>query len=176
MALQTATLGTLLRHLLELLDRDVEAAYTASSIHWRPRYTPILRALLRTGPASIRQLSQEIGITHSAVSQTVSQMATDGWVELRPGKDARERIVEPTPALADVVPALERQWAATNAAAARLDAELSAPLSRIAAEAIDALTRQPFRDRIAEAGRQTPPRPSRSSVSPTSPRKGSTTP
>ncbi|MDH0865238.1 helix-turn-helix domain-containing protein [Mitsuaria sp. GD03876] len=174
MALQTATLGTLLRHLLELLDRDVEAAYAASSIHWRPRYTPVLRALRRTGPASIRQLSQEIGITHSAVSQTVSQMATDGWVELRPGQDARERIVEPTPALAEIVPALERQWAATNAAADQLDAELSAPLSRIAAEAIEALTRQPFHDRIAKAARRPAPRAARASS--TSPRKGSTTP
>jgi len=159
----SATLGTLLRHLLELLDGDVEAAYVASALDWRPRYTPVLRALRRTGPASIRQLSQEIGITHSAVSQTVSQMVNAGWLALRPGQDARERIVEVTPALDEIVPALERQWAATNAAADQLDAELSAPLSRIAAEAIDALTRHPFRERIAKAARA--PRVRKSSTS-----------
>lgn len=145
------TLGTLLRHLVDLLDRDVEAAYAAAGLTWRPRNTPVLRALMRLGPASIRTLSKEIGITHSAVSQTVSQMAKDGLVEMKPGADARERIAALTAKAEAMIPALKRQWAATNAAADQLDAELSAPLSKIAAEAIEALTHRPFGERISEA-------------------------
>lgn len=151
MATPSPTLGTLLRHLIELLDRDVEAAYEAAGLNWRPRYTPILRALLSHGPASIRLLSREIGITHSAVSQTVSQMVKDGLVELKPGADARERIVVLTGQTEAMVPALRRQWAATNAAANELDAALSAPLSQVAAEAIEALTQRPFGERIRQA-------------------------
>ena len=152
----SATLGTLLRRLIELLDRDVEAAYKAAGLTWRPRYTPILRALMAEGEASIRSISLRIGITHSAVSQTVSQMARDGMVEMRSGSDARERIVALTSKAEAMIPALRRQWAATNAAANELDAELSAPLSKVAAEAIEALTQRAFRDRIKHAEAKAP--------------------
>ena len=145
------TLGSLLRHLIELLDSDVEAAYRASGLDYRPRYTPVVTALATLGPASIRTISQDRGMTHSAVSQTVSLMARDGLVELTPGEDARERIVALTPRAQAMLPALRRQWDATAEAAASLDAELSAPLSKVAAEAIQALERRPFAARIAEA-------------------------
>ena len=70
-------------------------------------------------------------------------------MKLRPGGDARERIVALTPAAKTIVPRLKRQWAATNAAADALDHELSMPLSTLLREAIEALERQPFGDRLA---------------------------
>jgi DNA-binding MarR family transcriptional regulator len=149
MTLRTATLGTLLRHLTETLDGAVEDTYARIAPGYRPRFTPIVRALLELGPASIRTISQHAGITHSAVSQTVSQMAKQRLVKLRPGGDARERIVALTPAAKAIVPRLKQQWAATNAAAEALDRELSMPLSTLLREAIDALERQPFGDRLA---------------------------
>jgi len=142
------TLGTLLRHLLEMLDGDVEAAYVAAGLAWRPRYTPVLRGLLSLGPVSIKALALKIGISHSAVSQTVAQMAKDALVDLKPGADARERIVVLTPKAEAMIPALQRQWAAVNAAADDLDAELTAPLSDTIQDAIAALNRRPFRQRI----------------------------
>lgn len=145
------TLGTLVRHLLEQLDGDLEAVYAASGLEWRPRYTPVLRVLMRQGPASIKALAQEIGITHSAASQTVTQMAKQRLVTLKPGADARERIVVLSAKARRMVPALQRQWAATNAAAAQLDAELSVPLSAVLSEAIAALDQRPFATRIAAA-------------------------
>jgi len=111
----------------------------------------VLRVLLRLGPASIKVLAQEIGITHSAASQTVTQMAKQRLVALKPGADARERIVVLSAKARRMVPALQRQWAATNAAAAQLDAELSVPLSTVLAEAIAALHERPFATRIAAA-------------------------
>ena len=145
------TLGTLVRNLLELLDREVEAAYAASGLAWRPRYTPILRALLSLGPTSIKALALETGVSHSAVSQTVSQMSKDELVTLTPGSDARERIVVLTAKPETLVPALQRQWAATNTAAGQLDLELSAPLTGVLREAIAALEERPFGERIAAA-------------------------
>jgi len=145
------TLGTLLRHLIEHLDGEVEAAYVRAGLAYKPRYTPVVRALIALGPASIRTISQRAGMTHSAVSQTVSQMAARGLVVLAPGGDARERIVALTPAAEAMVPALERHWAATNAAARALDGELRAPLSDVLREAIAALERRPFGERIDAA-------------------------
>lgn len=147
------TLGTLMRSLIDLLDGEVEAAYAEAGLAWRPRYTPVLRALRRLGPASIKIIAREVGVSHSAASQTVSQMAREGLVALTPGADARERIVVLTPATEAMIPALERQQAATNAAAAELDAELSAPLTEVLREAIAALHRRPFGARIAEAAK-----------------------
>lgn len=147
----TPTLGTLLRHLIEMLDGAVEAAYRASGLDYRPRYTPVVKALIALGPVSIRVISRQAGISHSAASQTVSQMVKAGLVFLSPGEDGRERIVALTPRAEAMLPAVARQWRAVNTAAAGLDAELSAPLSTLLVETIAALERQPFGDRIAQA-------------------------
>lgn len=151
MSTPSPSLGTLVRHLIELLDGDLEAVYAASGLTWRPRYTPVLRVLMRLGPVSIKVLAQEIGITHSAASQTVAQMVKQRLVALKPGADARERIVVLTARTRQMIPALQRQWAATNAAAAQLDAELSVPLSAVLAEAIAALNQRSFATRISAA-------------------------
>jgi DNA-binding MarR family transcriptional regulator len=76
------THGVLLRRLIEHLDGAVEQAYVDAGLDYRPRFTPILRALLNDGPASLRTLSARTGVTHSAVSQTVSQMAARDWDSL----------------------------------------------------------------------------------------------
>lgn len=147
----TSTLGTLLRHLTELLDGAVEQAYRDAGLRYRPRYTPVVRALLALGPASIRAISLQAGITHSAVSQTVAQMVKDRLVKLHAGEDARERIAALTPLARRMLPALERQWDATGSASYELESELSAPLSAVIGEALDALARRPFSERIAHA-------------------------
>lgn len=142
-------LGTRLRHLLDLLDGDVAAVYADLGLDgFRPRFTPIIRALA-TGPSSIRDLARATGVTHSAASQTVAQMAKEELVVLTPGADARQRIVRLTPTAEGLLPTLEAEWAATTAAATELEAELSVPLSQVVNEALDALRRRPMRARIA---------------------------
>jgi DNA-binding MarR family transcriptional regulator len=145
------TLGTLLRHLIEKLDGAVEQSYVESGLAYRPRYTPVMRALMESGPASIRSISRIAGITHSAASQTVAQMVEKGLLQLEPGSDARERIVALTPAAKAMIPKLEQHWGATNEAARLLDAELSMPLSDLLREAIAALDRASFTQRIDAA-------------------------
>jgi DNA-binding MarR family transcriptional regulator len=157
----TPTLGTLLRHLIDLLDEAVGQTYERSGLDYRPRYTPVIRALLDVGPASIRTISKHAGLTHSATSQTISQMSRDGLVKLRPGNDARERIVVLAPKAQDMLPALGRHWEATNAAAQGLEQELSAPLSALLSEAIRALEAQPFLDRIDQRATKAKPTPTK---------------
>lgn len=153
-SVEAQTLGTLLRHLLEQLDGAVEAAYASAGLDYRPRYTPIVRALRVLGPASIRAVAERAGITHSAVSQTVAQMAKRRLVKLTPGADARERIVALTPAALAMLPQLEKQWALTNAASEALSAELSASLFDVVREALAALDKRPFPDRLAALARK----------------------
>jgi len=81
-------------------------------------------------------------------------MMERGLVQFEPGGDARERIVALTATARAMVPKLERHWQATNAAARMLDTELSMPLSDLLQEAIAALERSPFSERIATAAKR----------------------
>lgn len=145
------THGVLLRRLIDHLDGAVEQSYVDAGLDYRPRFTPILRALLNDGPASLRALSARTGVTHSAVSQTVSQMAARHWVSLAPGQDARERIVALTDFAHTQLPVLERCWAATAVASAALDADIGQPLADVLTRALEVLEQTPFRDRLAQA-------------------------
>ncbi|MEU7619229.1 helix-turn-helix domain-containing protein [Micromonospora rifamycinica] len=146
-----ARLGTRLRHLWELLDGDVAAVHADLGLTgMRPRYAPVLIALDRLGPASIRTLAEATGVTHSAASQTVARMVTDGLVTLAPGVDARQRIVTSTDRARELLPVLRAEDAATARAARGLEAELAYPLSRLVDEALAALRRRSMRQRIAD--------------------------
>ncbi len=144
-------MGTLLRHVLELLDGDVAAVGRDLGLtDYRPRYSPVVRALVAAGPLPIRAIADAVGVTHSAASQTVAQMARADLVTLEPGEDARQRIVHLTPAAVALRPTIETEWAATAAALRGLDAELSMPLETLLREVAAALDRRPFRDRVAD--------------------------
>jgi DNA-binding MarR family transcriptional regulator len=147
--LQTG-LGSLLRSLLERLDGEVERLYQVEEPGFRPKYYPIVRILLRDSPIPLARIAQECGITHSAVSQTVSEMVEGGLVEMRPGKDARERLASLSEEGKAVCARLIPLWTAVHVAAAELDAELTEPLSAVVTQALDALTRRPFGSRIRE--------------------------
>lgn len=151
---QSRTLGTALRHLLDLLDGDVQAIYREEGLDYRPRYTPIMRALAGAPSVAIRDLAIAAGITHSAASQTVAKMRQAGLVDQVPGRDARERAVRLTRRGRALLPKLEQRWIATNEAARELDAELSQRLSDVLEEAIAALEARPFKERIRTSERR----------------------
>lgn len=142
-------LGTQLRHLLELLDGDVAEVYAELDLGGlRPRFVPVVRVLVADGPMSIREVANAISVTHSAASQTVTQMVNYGLVALEPGADARQRIAHLTTKARSLLPVMDAEWAATEAAVAELDAELPFPLTDLVAAALQALQRRSFRDRI----------------------------
>lgn len=144
-----ATLGVLTRHFLDLLDGDVEAAYRSAGLDYRPRFTPVMRHLDAVGSTPIRSIAEAAGITHSAASQTVSEMVKKGLVVAEPGSDGRERIIELTARGAALLPLLKVFWSATNKAADELSEEIGASLPDTLARAISALSERPFQDRIS---------------------------
>ncbi|WP_380046303.1 MarR family winged helix-turn-helix transcriptional regulator [Kribbella deserti] len=136
--------------MLELLDGDVAKVYDEQGLaDYRPRFSPVVRALLAEGPLSIRALALAVGVTHSAASQTVNQMARAGFVALTRGADARQRIVRLTERTRELLPVIEAEWDATEAAMAELDQELSVPLAQVLAEIESALEKRSFAARIA---------------------------
>ncbi|MEV4543565.1 MarR family winged helix-turn-helix transcriptional regulator [Micromonospora echinaurantiaca] len=150
--------GTLLRHVLEVLDGDVATVYAERGLaDYRPRFSPPLRVLVADGPLPIRDLARRVGVTHSAASQTVTQMARAGLVELTRGADARQRIVHLTDRARELLPVIEAEWTATTAAMRELDAELPVPLADLLHAVLAAVGRRPLRQRIADAGLPPPP-------------------
>ncbi|GAA1177756.1 hypothetical protein GCM10009584_19110 [Ornithinimicrobium humiphilum] len=111
---------------------------------------PMLR-LAHEGPMTIVELARSLGLTHSAVSQTVASMRSAGLVTSKPATegDRRTRRVGLTDAGRALVPLLEAEWRATEAAIRELDDELEHPLSLAAGDLVAALQRRPFLDRIA---------------------------
>ena len=149
-ALATQGLGTQLRHLVELLDGGVDEIYKIEGLDYRPRYTPIVRALENQSALTIKSIAKSAGISHSAASQTISKMISIGLLEHAKGKDGRERLIRLTNHARSILPRLHHVWRATQIAADELDAELAIPLSEVAEQAIIALSKKSFVQRIAE--------------------------
>jgi DNA-binding MarR family transcriptional regulator len=142
-------LGTQLRHLIDLLDGAVGAAYEEAGLDYRPRYTPVMRALMQGEARTIGQIAESAGITQPAATQTIALMLKAGLIVSQPGAlDGRQKMISLSTQGQALLPQLQQCWQATAAAARSLDQELPYPLSDALANAIAALQRQPFGERI----------------------------
>ena len=138
---------------LRTMDEAISQLYADRGMgQVRQRFVwPMLR-LAHDGPMTIVELARSLGLTHSAVSQTVGEMRRAGLVTSEPATegDRRTRTVTLTEEGRSLVPLLEAEWRATEAAVRELDDELPYPLSRAADDLAGALRRRPFGDRLHE--------------------------
>jgi MarR family transcriptional regulator, organic hydroperoxide resistance regulator len=145
-------LGTQLRHLIDLLDGAVSAAYKDAGLQYRPRYTPVVRALIDLEPLTVGQIAEVAGITQPAATQTVALMIKEDILSAEQGaEDGRQRLIRLSKRGRSLLPKLKVFWQATSLAANDLDADLPYPLSELLASAIDALGAKSFAARIGEA-------------------------
>ena len=77
-------------------------------------------------------------------------MAARGLVIATPGRDARERVIAATPALAALLPRLQRHWDAATAATVRLDTEAGGLLDAVE-RANATLVERPFAQRLRDS-------------------------
>ncbi|WP_432564299.1 MarR family winged helix-turn-helix transcriptional regulator [Kineococcus sp. SYSU DK003] len=137
-------------HLIAAMDEEIARLYAERGLgHVRPRFVLPLLRLHHDGPVTVGALAASTGVTHSAMSQTVSAMRSAGLVDSAPGPDARTRTVDLTDAARDLVGFLDAEWRATEAAWDEVQAGLSTPLQQVVEEMTAALQRESFRDRIA---------------------------
>ncbi len=122
---------------------------------------------------TIGDIATAIHVTHSAASQTVSEMVNRELVRLEAGAtDARQRLVELTDRSLTLMPRIQAEWTATSKAIDALGEELSVPLEQIAVELAEALRRRSFRDRIADAAAELPRSRYRTALLGRAPRRG----
>jgi DNA-binding MarR family transcriptional regulator len=159
-------LGTQLRHLIELLDGAVGAAYEEAGLDYRPRYTPVMRALIDKESLTLGEIAMVASISQPAATQTVGLMVKEGLLVVQAGpRDGRQKLVRLSEHGKALLPKLRGCWQATRAAADKLDAELPYPLSRVLEEAIDALEAKPVGERIRNARDQAAAAPAATAAS-----------
>jgi DNA-binding MarR family transcriptional regulator len=142
---------TPLKALLDGMDAAIATVYERRGIAGvRPRYSMALIRLHHLGPLSVTSLAAEVRVTHSAMSQTVTAMRREGLVTVRTGSDARTRLVGLTDRGAELVPFLEAEWRATEAAFAELDDALPYRMTRVIQDMGTALRERSFADRIED--------------------------
>ena len=146
------TLGTQLRHLIELLDGAVARSYEQIGLTYRPRYTPIMRILMEQKSCTIGDIAVAANISQPAVRLTIGLMMKDGLVQADSGAlDGRQKVISLTEHGLAMLPALLRCWRATADAARSLENELPHSLTHTLELAITALEAKSFESRIEEA-------------------------
>lgn len=138
------------RDLFRTTDREIDKLYRERGLtNLRARFTMPLIRLKHRGEMTIRELATSLDVTHSAMSQTVSALRRDGLVETMKGRDGRTRTITLTQRAEQLIPFLEAEWRATEAAVHELEDELPYPLSRVVTDIEQALAERPFSDRVA---------------------------
>ena len=121
-------LGSRLRGLSDRLYALADEIYQGFGLRLQGRWFPLLRLLHDRGSASVGEVAEAIGQTHSAVSQLASKLQREGWLVARsqPG-DRRQRRLMLSPQAEQELRKAKLLWRAINerlaerAAAADLD-------------------------------------------------------
>jgi DNA-binding MarR family transcriptional regulator len=147
-----------LHSILRTMDGDIARIYSDREVTGitPSQVLPLVR-LARVGPMTIREMSSMLGVSHSSASQTVSALARAGYVRSKPGTDARTRTIALTAKGRALIPLLEAEWRATEAAIAELEDEIPYPMSQAARDIGSALERRSFYERVS--GHLADPRP-----------------
>lgn len=137
--------------LLSDMDDEIARVYADNGIEdLKPSWVLEIVRLHARGPMTIAELARSVGRTHSALSQKVAAMRAAGWLDTATGRDARSKTVTLTPKAERVAALLAAEWRATEAAITGLEAELPYPLTQVAEDIREALSRKSFHTRITE--------------------------
>jgi DNA-binding MarR family transcriptional regulator len=120
--------------------RAARALTRAFDRHLRPhglRTTQfsLLTALILRGPSSIGELSDFLGVERTTLTRNLALVEAEGWVDIRPGNDARSRIVAATSKGRAAVRKALSAWREAQEAA-------TADIGRAGVEALRALARK----------------------------------
>ena len=86
-------LGTRLRHVLDLLDGDVARVYADLGLaDYRPRFSPVLRAIVALGPSSIGDIAGYLLLQHHSAVGLVDRAEAAGLVERARDPDNRSTV------------------------------------------------------------------------------------
>lgn len=147
---KTPGLGELLRYISDLVDHGSEKTWREMDIAYRPRYTPILRAMA-AGARTVTDITAQTWLTQGAISQSVSMMEKEGILTKAALEDGRKSSLHLTAKGEALVAEAQPHWQTLFAAIEGLEKETGYPLLSILQETARALERQGFDERIRQA-------------------------
>ncbi|ENC0934721.1 winged helix DNA-binding protein [Escherichia coli] len=147
----SAGLGELLRYITELVDQGAGRLYREMDIDYRPRFTPVLRAMV-AGAKTVTEITSCSFLTQGAISQTIAMMEKDGLLMKRVQKDGRKSTLLLTPKGKELVAVLNAHWESIFQAIRQLEQETGHPLMTVLGDIARALEIQGFDERIRQAG------------------------
>lgn len=152
------TLGTRLRRIGERLQADTQRIIDEAGLPVQTAHYPYLAAIDRQGPLTIGELTLAVGTSQPGVTRTVSQLAAQGFLEVRQSSDdQRRRVVELTPAGQEIVRHSKQHiWPRIEAAVKDLCEDLSGPLLHQLAAIEQGLAAAPLHRRAAKIEEKVP--------------------
>ncbi|QJP13580.1 MarR family transcriptional regulator [Starkeya sp. ORNL1] len=91
-------LGSRFRRIGERLQADTQQIIEELGVSIQAAQYPFLAAIDRSGPLTIGELAQAVGITQPGATRTVSQLLELGYVDMQASaRDQRRRLVSLTP-------------------------------------------------------------------------------
>jgi len=103
--------GSRLRRLSEAFLSDVNSIYKAHKIPFDAAWFPVFYILSVEGEVSIRKISDDLGISHSAASQMVGSLQEKGLIKSTVSKkDARKKLVAFTPKGQKLLQKIQPVW------------------------------------------------------------------
>ena len=151
-------LGSRFRRIGERLQADTQQIIDRSGISIQAGQCPMLAAIGRHEAMTIGDLAEAVGISQPGVTRTISQLVTQGLVEMRTSEeDQRRKLVSLTAAGHDFVEYAHRElWPKIEAAVQDLCAELSGPLLDQLAGIEDGLAEKSLQERTKTLSEDTP--------------------
>ncbi|KYP13054.1 MarR family transcriptional regulator, partial [Flavihumibacter sp. CACIAM 22H1] len=96
---------------------DVNLVYKKHQIRFDAAWFPVFYMLSRNNTVSIRDISEELEVSHSAASQLISKLQEKGLIKSVPDKtDARKKMVSFTPKGQKLLAQVEPIWTALQKA------------------------------------------------------------
>jgi len=118
--------GTRLKRLSEAYLNDVNKVYHKQKIDFDASWFPVFYILSENAEVSIRHLSNELLISHSAASQMVSNLQQKGYIKsVVSKKDARHKVVTFTAKGQKLLQKVQPVWKALQEAMEELASEKS---------------------------------------------------
>jgi len=148
-ALGELALASRLRRLADRLMADGVRAYRDAGLAFAPRWFGLFHLLCESPPLSIREAADALGVSHTAVSQTVRELQRARLVSAtRDPADARCRRLRPTQRGRELRRELAPLWAAFEASARELATESDSDLLGAVGAFEHALDQRSLRERI----------------------------
>lgn len=143
-------LGSRFRRIGERLQADTQQIIESFGIAIQAGQYPFLAAIDRSGPMTIGELADAVGITQPGATRTLAQLVELGFVEMRASdEDQRRKLVSLTPSGIALVDRSKREiWPKIEAAVRELCGNLPAPLLEQLAGIEDGLTAAPLHRRV----------------------------